>query len=176
MTLNWSLYTYSSPWFSESRTKWCTTRRQGGASKETIRQNRTNFNPLWTLDCDILSPVTHELTRWEREREVLEKKIKLCTKRIAMRLVSQGNLHVVHLQPCCSEHKADRLTPGGGLPEPRMSLSFMGHYQSLSFVQHSVVLELILWYVRFCFSTCHDGLIFVSFFFFFFVKKPKYVV
>lgn len=61
-----------------------------------------------------------------------------------MRLVSQGNLHVVHLQPCCSEHKADRLTPGGGLPEPRMSLSFMGHYQSLSFVQHSVVLELIL--------------------------------
>lgn len=61
-----------------------------------------------------------------------------------MRLVRQGNLHVVHLQPCCSEHKVDRLTPGGGLSEPCMGLSFMGQYQSLSFVQHSVVLELIL--------------------------------
>lgn len=119
MTLNWSLYTYTSPWFFESRTKWCTTRRQGGASKETIRQNRTNFNPLWTLDCDILSLVTPWADAMrKREREVLEKKIKLCTKRIAMRLVSQGDSHVVHLQPCCSEHKADRLTPGGGLPDP----------------------------------------------------------
>lgn len=96
MTLNWSLYNYSSPWFSESRTKWCTTRRQGGASKETIRQNRTNFNPLWTLDCDILSPVTPWADAMrKREREVLEKKIKLCTKRIAMRLVSQGNLQML---------------------------------------------------------------------------------
>lgn len=47
------------------------------------------------------------------ERSVGE--IKLCTKRIAMRLVSQGDLHVVHLQPCCSEHKADRLTLGGSV-------------------------------------------------------------
>lgn len=30
-----------------------------------------------------------------------------------MRLASQGDLHVVHLQPCCSEHKADMLTPRG---------------------------------------------------------------
>lgn len=74
MTLNWSLYTYSSPWFSESRTKWCTTRRQGGASKEIIRQNRTNFNPLWTLDCDILSPVTPWADAMrKRERSVGEK-------------------------------------------------------------------------------------------------------
>lgn len=88
-------------------------RWQGGASKETIRQNRTNFNPLWTLDCDILSPVTPWADAMRKMKSVGE--IKLCTKRIAMRLVSQGDLHVVHLQPCCSEHKADRLTLGGSV-------------------------------------------------------------
>lgn len=59
--------------------------------------------------CELLTVIfypllPHELTRWERRVG----EIKLCTKRIAMRLLSQGDLRVVHLQPCSSEHKAER--------------------------------------------------------------------
>lgn len=67
MTLNWSLYTYSSLWFSESCSKWCTTidGRAVQAKKQYVKTEQ-----ILTL-CELLTVIfypllPYELTRWER--------------------------------------------------------------------------------------------------------------